>query len=380
MSHKEGRLKLVLDEGGDGWRVRTAVLVGRDKEIAREARVEAATLASVAGFIGAYASGDREAVRPHASETFHKNALSVAEFADSPLDAESILAGEYELRAGEETTELTVALDEATHQFTVVAQGEIGRGRCVDEVTTYTAGETRRLSAALLTRPTVELFAKCYAAGDASRLKHLTTRIWGPRVWSACTTDREDVLLGLPLPPLDFAPADPAHAPSVRFNGPSVEVRQVTDDAVVSYRLNAAGGRVLVDDVEVIDLRGVLKLRDRLAVGVAMDQAADAILTGEVETLRDASTDAMNRLVWDWSTPEDLPASLDLVPHLKGRVLDVSEAEGQYAVTVGGDRPTARLTLSGERPRIDEVVFLNATGVEATRLTHAARVYRAGGF
>ena len=379
LAHKEGRLKLVLDEGDAGWQVRTAVLVGRDKSIVSEARTEAATLAAVAEFTAALEQGNLSTLQTCAAEDLYENALAVSDLSGVTLRWMEIASAPYELRSAGDTAELSLPLGEATVQFSVGPRDGSTRQRSVSEVTTYDAGQTRRLSAELLTLPTVELFARTFESGDVQRLRHLTTRQWERPVWSAYGPGREDAMLSLPLPPFPRQPADSTAAASVRYDGPTVEVRQVTDDAIVTYRLNAAAGRVLVDDVELIDLRGAISLRDRLAVLLTMDQAADAILTGDLETLADASSPTLNRLVWNWSTPEDLPPSLDLLPLLKAPVRTVTVGSEAAVVTVGDDRSRAKLLFSGVRPRLDEVVFLDAVGIEVARLSGAARQHRAAG-
>lgn len=383
LSHKEGQLRLILEENdqtGDDqptWVVKTAVIVGGGKKITHELRRELDLLLGVTSFVKAYNTNDQEQLERICQRDFFANVLSVSDLRQQPLPPDTIFASDYEVRFGNVSNEVTVTLDGVVTQFSALTK-EDGRQieMKMDEVTFLRDGEAVRLSAQLLVMPTVALFNESVNTGDVARLRYLTSDHWNQPVWDRFREDRRNILDSIALPPFDPQPSNPEAQPIVRYNGAQVEVRQVMDDALVSYKLSTSAHRLVVDDVELVDFHGLLRMRSRLASLCTLDQMADGIVMGNPTPVAEASTPALNRIAWSLTAAEELPAHLDLIPYLKARVHSIESDDAEMVVTVAHDGPVARFLMSSDGTMIDDVVFIDAAGTEQGRFSQLVRQHR----
>lgn len=388
LSHKDGQLRLILEEadgtadidapkGGRGWVVKTAVIVGRGKEITRELRREADLAATTSQFVTAYAGNDQSTLERHSTAPLYENVLAVADLTQSPLNPSAIFSLPYEAQFSDVSSELIVNIDGSETHFTLTsAEKGSHTDLKIDDISVFKDGQTIRLSAKLLVIPTVTMFNQALNAGDVPRLKYLTASDWKNVVWDRFQEDRQNVLRTIALPEFRMDSSNPDELPVIRHNGASVEVRQITGDVIVSYRLVSSSQRLVIDDVELIDLHGVTRLQSRLTALCTLDQLADGIITGDLDAIAAASTSELNRLVWAISSPEELPGTLDLVPILKGRVHALETQGEETVVTVAEDYPMARIVLSADGTQIDDVIFLDRAGVETGRFAQLVRKHR----
>lgn len=384
LSHKEGQLRLILERAKRsttaseyGWVVKTAVIVGRGKEITRELRREVDLLVGVREFVDAYQATDEKELAAVSSRNLYDNVLEIADRSEQPIDPAAIYNAEFDVRIGEVGNEVTVTIDDVVTQFSLKSKAD-GRqsDMQVDEVTFFDDGQAIQLSAKLLVLPTVVMFNDAINSGEVPTIRYLTSDRWNQSVWSRFDDGRRDVLVAASLPMFDPSITTGDGAVTVTFEGPNCEVRQVNGESVVSYKLTSSAGRLVIDDVKIVDMRGAINLRSRLASLCTLDEMADGILTGDLSAVQNASTDALNKIAWSLTPPEELPTSLDLIPLLKGRVHSIESDDTEMVVTVSDSVPLARFLMTADGSQIDDIVFVDAAGFETGRFAQLVRQHR----
>ena len=299
LRHRTGTVLLQMKRIDGIWLVDDAAYEGgKDGETIPSLRRTAVAYAAASQFLGAYASGDREALQMVTVPTFFESTIRVAELKTVPLPTQEE-AKNGELRVVGEQGELVIENGESTYKIVLTQTNDAenalqGTEFRVENVTIYEQnGKVKKhLAAALVAEPIANLFTDAMVQRDLSNLKVMSTRDFSERVWDHVTPELVSEL------PLNEFRSGERELLSVLYKGATTEVTMLQAGRAMTVVLNDESGRVKVDDLLVAVDKRPSSVKTTLSHYLPIAKLTLALKQGRIEAVRQYCTNDFNRSIW----------------------------------------------------------------------------------
>lgn len=357
LSTPEGRLRLSMEFGEDGWKVAdVGIQARREGRQIGSIRNHARVILAGTKFTDAFRTEDRSALKAATTKTFFEQSLKDARLSQVSLPDITLAPTDYEVKATIDHASMLVPSESGALRIEfqrfddpIVASKATYR---VKEASLYDSkGKNEvRLSALFTAEQRVRSFLAALEAGRLKELKNLSTTDFSHRVWSRAN--------GLPLQllPLGAASGKVLRAADTTFEGSQTFVTVMHATGTAKYKLTDAGGRLMVDDILVDRAGKTASLKRDLQVAIPILKFAGAFQTNQIPDLQRVSSHDFGRRVWDRTdlVPEtDLP----VLGQLTRPISKVRIRPGRATVVIGSESDGAVVTLLEERSHwvIDDV-------------------------
>ncbi|MBA4030764.1 MAG: hypothetical protein C0478_07710 [Planctomyces sp.] len=329
-------------------------------------------------FLDAYATHDREVLKPFCSSEFYEGAIALGELSLVNLPRPADASHTIEVKIQKTRADFTLTGKENVIHVAMHRQGgDIVIGDQppvyeVSEVSVYdiATNQEQHLTAVFTAQAMLELFAEAISQRDVVTLRQLSTHDFTKRVWSKANDQN------LPGLPLDVFNEPEMQIVGRKFEGALTRFFVVQGGQELTYYLREQQGQFRIDDIEwkVPGRPASVKMTAELliplqnfafAISLGRDPAYQQVA---LEGLQKCCSDEFNRIVWRQTrfVPNSgMSADTFMATDLKAVVL----GEGQARIILGDHRFGAevRLIKEGEQYAIDEILLI-AGAEEAQRL------------
>ncbi len=324
-------------------------------------------------FLDAYASRDREVIKPFCGQEFYEGAIALGDLSLITLPRPSENSHTVEVKIQKARADFTLTSKENVIHVAMHRQGGdivIGDQPPVYEVTEVSVydiatNQEQHLTAVFTAQAMLELFIEAIAQRDITTLRQLSTYDFTKRVWSQVNDQN---LPGLPLEVFD---EPEMQILGRKFEGALTRFYVMQNGQELTYFLREQQGQFRIDDIEwkISGRPASVKMTTELmiplqnfacAVSLGRDPAYQNIA---LENLQKCCSEEFNRVVWrqtQFVPNSGMSADTFLATSLKG----IQLGEGLALVQLGDQQFGAevRLRKEGERYAIDEILLV--AGVE----------------
>jgi hypothetical protein len=372
-----GKLVVNFEQIEGHWQLTDAAAEAKDDTV-RSVRKLASCLGTTQQFLQAYGSQIKTTVQEVTTPQFYDTCLAEAELDVVPLPVQAILNVSYKASQQKNRTEIQLEGPGGIYMFTM-STGDLAPTAStptdsanarpkISEVTIFEKGgsQVKRMSSVYLSQALLLVYADALVQRDRMRLDKMSTEDFRRRVWSR---GDDSVVKLLPFPEIESAPPE---ITATVFQGDVTEVTVTQGSRALTYVLHSTTNGLLVDDVlmPVMDRPSSLKANAEQLIPVY--QFALGVYHRNLKTLRQASDEGLNRIVWMQlrTTPDfDNLFQCEVVKRLTGAVDSIRPVDNWSKVQIGGVQAGCEVTLVNESGRylVHDVTFVNGSEPQARR-------------
>lgn len=371
-----GKLVVEFRQIDGHWQLTDAAADSKDESV-RSTRKLAGCLVQTHNFLQAYGSQIKTSLQEVTTPAFYDNCLAEAELDSVPIPVQALLGLNYKAQQQKTYTEILLDGPGGVYMFTLntaelaptatTPSGSETEAPRISEVTIFEKGgsQVKRLSSMFLSQALLHVYADALADRDQLRLTQMSTEDFRRRVWGRADSA---TLKMLPFPEIEAATPE---VTATVFQGDVTEVTVSQGSRALTYVLHSTRNGLLVDDVlmPVMDRPSSLKANAEQLIPIY--QFASGAYGGNLKSLRQASDEGLNRIVWMQlrSAPDfqDL-FQCDVGRRLTGHVESIRNVDSWSVVRIGGgasgEKTDVTLVREGDRYLVHDVRFVDGGGDE----------------